>query len=179
MALGANLRIEPLGPSHDRAVFSCAEPALDNYIRHQASQDVRNRVTNVFVAVESFAPIPAPILGYYTLSSTSFSKADLPADIAKSLPHYPVPAAILGRLAVRSASQGQRLGTYLLFDAFARVIHVSQTMMAIHALIVDAKNHAAAAWYERYGFQRFPNIPLRLFISTATLVKANTPSSIP
>jgi hypothetical protein len=57
--------IQPLGAHHDRLSFSCGEPSLDNYIRRQATQDIRRHITRVFVATASD---PAAILGFYTLS---------------------------------------------------------------------------------------------------------------
>ena len=99
------LVIEPLGPEHDRASFSCGEPALDSYIRRQASQDARRRVAQVFVAVGN---APGEIAGYYTLSAASFEKDELPADLAKRLPHYPVPAAVLGTPGHRQRAPGTR-----------------------------------------------------------------------
>jgi hypothetical protein len=45
-----SLVIEPFSPL-DRAAFSCGQPALDAYLQRQASQDVRRRVAQVFVAV--------------------------------------------------------------------------------------------------------------------------------
>jgi GNAT superfamily N-acetyltransferase len=181
MAAGAPFpfTIEPLGSTHDRAAFSCGEQALDDYIRQQASQDVKRGVSRVFVAVEAAATTGSPasttlgIAGYYTLSSTSFGRADLSPALAKKLPHYPVPAAILGRLAVDQKHRGQKLGTFLLFDAFDKVVQVNRSI-AIYALIVDAKNGNAAAWYQKYGFQPFFTTPLRLFVPVTTLAKARS-----
>ncbi len=67
----SSLTVEPLGPHHDRASFSCGESSLDHYIRRRASQDVRRRVARVFVA--SASP-PEQIVGYYTLSAVSFER---------------------------------------------------------------------------------------------------------
>lgn len=85
------LVIEPLGSRHDRAAFSCGEPALDSYLQRQASQDIRRRVAQVFVAL---GDAPETIAGYYSLSAASFERDALPPALAKRLPHYPVPAAI-------------------------------------------------------------------------------------
>lgn len=166
-------RVEPLGPSHDRAAFSCGIAPLDEYIRKQAAQDARRRVAQVFVAVDAEAGKipPVRIPGYYTLSAASFEKASLPPRNAKRLPHYPVPAAILGRLAVDSAFRGQKLGEFLLFDAFSRVLQASQAM-AVYALIVDAKDDRASRFYQRYGFIQFPSTPNRLFLPLETLARA-------
>src|SRR5262245_7521657 len=91
---------------HKRDSFSCGEESLDNYIRNLASQDMKRRVAQVFVAC---LPSESVVKGYYTISAASFGKEELPAEIAKKLPYYPVPAAILGRLAVDSSCRGQGL----------------------------------------------------------------------
>ena len=156
--------IEPLGPHHDRAAFCCGELALDLYLQRQASQDIRRRVAQVFVAL---GDSPEKIAGYYSLSAASFERDELPPASAKRLPHYPVPAAILGRLAVDGSSQGQGLGETLLLDAIHRIIRASATI-AIHAVIVDAKGDRAVAFYEQYGFRAFPDERHRLFLPLET-----------
>jgi ribosomal protein S18 acetylase RimI-like enzyme len=162
-----SLVIEPLGPHHDRKAFSCGEPALDIYLQRQASQDVRRRVAQVFVAV---GDTPEKIAGYYSLSAARFGKEALPPDLAKRLPHYPVPAAVLGRLAVDRGQQGRGLGELLLLDAIRRVVRASTTI-AIYAIVADAKNERAQAFYERYGFCVFAGSPRRLFLPLETFEK--------
>ena len=161
------LRIEPLGPQHDRAAFACGEPALDTYLQRQASQDVRRRVAQVFVAI---GDAPDQIAGYYTLSAASFQKEELPPAQAKRLPHYPVTAAVLGRLAIDVAQQGRGLGELLLLDAVHRVVRASEAM-AVYAVVVDAKNERAKHFYERYGFLSFASDRRRLFLPLETFRK--------
>jgi len=159
--------IEPLSSRHDRAAFSCGEPALDTYLQRQASQDIRRRVAQVFVALGS---TPERIAGYYSLSAASFAKDELPPTLAKRLPHYPVPAAVLGRLAVDREHQGSGLGEILLLDAIRRVLQASTTI-AVHAMIVDAKNERAQRFYKRYGFRPFASDLRRLFLPLETFEK--------
>ena len=161
------LVIEPLGSHHDRANFSCGEPALDAYLQRQASQDIRRRAAQVFVALGDG---PGKIAGYYSLSAVSFEKDELPPSLSKRLPHYPVPAAVLGRLAVDRGQQGRGLGETLLLDAIRRVVRAS-AMLAVYAIIVDAKNDGAQAFYQRYGFQSFASAPRRLFLPLETAEK--------
>ncbi len=161
------LVIELLGSQHDRVGFSCGEQALDGYLQRQASQDIRRRVAQVFVAL---CDVSGKIVGYYSLSAASFEKDELPPAQAKRLPHYPVPAAVLGRLAIDRTRQGQGLGELLLLDAIRRVIWASTTL-AVHAIIVDAKNEGAQAFYERYGFRPFTTEPRRLFLPLETFEK--------
>jgi len=152
---------------HDRSAFSCGAPELDRYIREHASQDVKRDVARVFVALDRGGPV---VSGFYGLSAASFRKDGLPTDQARRLPHYPVPAVLLGRLAVDENHQGQGLGARLLMDALDRVYLASQTL-AVHAVIVDARDDAAAAFYEKYGFIRFADTPSRLFLPMTTIRK--------
>lgn len=165
MSIGFPQCVEPLSRQHDRGGFDCGEPRLNDYLRRQAMQDIRRSVSRVFVAREESS---WKVTGYYTLSATSFKRHDLPASEARRLPHYPVPAAQLGRLAVDRTNQGSGLGRYLLFDAFYRVLQASETL-AVYALVVDAKSDRARESYEHYGFLRFPETPWRLFIPLETL----------
>ena len=161
------LVIEPLGSHHDRAAFSCGEPALDSYLQRQASQDIRRRVAQVFVAV---GDTPGKIAGYYSLSAASFEKDELPPPLAKRLPHYPVPAVILGRLAIDRTFQRQGLGEALLLDVIRRVLRASGTF-AVYAIVVAAKNDSAVKFYERYGFRAFVTEKRRLFLPLETFEK--------
>lgn len=167
-------RVEALGRHHDRDGFSCGVPALDEYLKRQAGQDQERKIAACHVAVDPAAPqSPAPgqipILGYYTLSNYGLRFGALPADVTRRLPKYPVvPAALLGRLAVARVSQGAGLGELLLADAVRRTLRVAEEI-AIHAVVVDAIDPTAAAFYARYGFRPFPGAELRLFLPLATI----------
>jgi hypothetical protein len=94
MAGEAPCRIEPLARHHNRAVFSCGKEVLDRYLKQQAGQDTRRRVTAFFVLVETGS---THICGYYTLSAFSIERAELLSDMAKQLPrHHAVPATLFG-----------------------------------------------------------------------------------
>lgn len=140
---------------------------LDAYLQRQASQDMKRRVAQVFVTL---GEVRGSIAGYYSLSAASFRKEGLPPELSKRLPHYPVPAAILGRLAVDRSQQGTGLGALLLVDAMRRVLAASERI-AVNALIVDAKNERAQAFYERHGFSPFLDERRRLFLPLETIAK--------
>ena len=161
------LLVEPLAKHHDRAAFSCGEAALDDYLRQRAAQDARRRVARIFVAV---GDTPEKIAGFYSLSAASFEKDGLPTGLARRLPHYPVPAAVLGRLAIDRAYRGHGLGEFLLLDAIHRVERASAAI-AVYAIVVDAKNERARAFYERYGFRALAGVPRRLFLPLETFRK--------
>jgi GNAT superfamily N-acetyltransferase len=126
--------IEVLSSSHDRLAFTSGSEVLDRYLQSQASQDVRRRISNCFVAVP---PASTIIAGYYTLAASSIPLTDLPEELANRLPRYPViPAAIIGRLAVDRQYRRRGLGAALLFDAVQRTMRADP---AVFTLIVDAK----------------------------------------
>ena len=166
----AAIRIEPLGPKHDRSAFSCGVPALDRYLREQASQDARRRVAAPFLASTD----SVRVLGFYTLSATSIQLADVPAALAKKLPRYPrLPATLLGRLATDLSARGVGLGRFLLVDAIMRAV---RSEIASFALVLDAKDEAAASFYERESFIRLPGTPIRLLRRMDDLAGLVTPA---
>ena len=157
----APFRLAPLDAAHDRATFNSGTEPLDRYLREQVNQDVRRRVAACFVALAD----GNRIAGYYTLASASLMLADLPASTGKKLPRYPtVPAVRMGRLAVDQACKGQGLGGALLADALDRA---ARSEIAAYALMVDAKDETAAAFYLHHGFIALPDSPLILFLPLA------------
>lgn len=161
----AKFHVFPLEAAHDRAAFSSGAEPLDRYFQQQVTQDVRRRVTACFVALTS----ERRIAGYYTLAAASMLLADLPSDIGKKLPRYPsVPTVRMGRLAVDQNFKGQGLGGALLADAMSRT---ASSEIAAYALVVDAKDEGAAAFYRHHGFVPLPNSPLTLFLPLATASK--------
>jgi GNAT superfamily N-acetyltransferase len=74
---------------------------------------------------------------------------DLPPEVTKRLPRYAaLPAVRIGRLAVDRKFWGRGLGGALLADALRRVLLAPP---AVFALLVDAKDDRAVAFYEHHG----------------------------
>lgn len=154
MDLG-QVRIQPLNAEHDRSTFCSGVPALDRYLRERAGQDARRRVAAPFVATAE----GVKVLGFYTLSTTSIQLNGIPVELAKRLPRYPrLPATLLGRLATDLSARGIGLGRVLLVDAITRAV---RSEIASFALVLDAKDEAAASFYERESFIRLPGTPIR------------------
>jgi len=156
--------MESLSPGHDRAAFSSGVEALDRYLRQQAMQDIRRRVAACFVAVEAES---RTIAGYYTLSAAGVPLLEMPQTLVKDLPRYgAVPVARLGRLAVDTRYQGQKLGGALIWDAVARCL---RSEVAVFALIVDAKGETAKSFYRHHGFIPFADSSLQLVLPLSGL----------
>lgn len=143
-------RLETLGANHAREYFACGIDTLDQYLVRQATQDIRRRASACYVAVETGS---GKVAGYYTLAAASVPLTDLPKALAERLPRYPsVPVARVGRLSVDKSFQGQKLGGALLADAALRA---PRSELAVFALVVDAKDDAAEAFYRLHGFERY------------------------
>lgn len=159
--------VELLGSAHDREGFCCGNAALDRYLKEQASQDLRRGCATPFVL--SPGADQSAILGYYTLSSYGIDVGELPPDVAKKLPRYPlVPATLLGRLAVDKRHHGEGIGEFLLMDALHRALRQS-AQIAAAAVVVEAIDERAAQFYRHFGFTPFPSSAGRLFILTKTV----------
>ncbi|HEY1505100.1 MAG TPA: GNAT family N-acetyltransferase [Stellaceae bacterium] len=151
--------IEPLA-RHDRGDFSCGVAALDEWFTHRAGQDERRSVARVFVAVDD----RLGVAGFYSLSAFTLAIGDLPSAWAKRLPRYGlIPAALIGRLARDRRLRGQGIGGLLLADAIRRVLDAARTL-AVFAIVVEAMDEDAAAFYRAFGFVSFPSRSLRLFM---------------
>jgi GNAT superfamily N-acetyltransferase len=158
-----SLRVEALGPHHDRNSFASGVEPLDRYFRSQAGQDARKNIAAPFVLV-----LPdGAIGGYYTLSATGVKLTEFPVDITRKLLRYPlVPATLLGRLAVDQAFQGRGYGRFLLADALFRAVRSE-----IASIIVDTKDEAARRFYERESFLPLLDEPMKLFRPMADLAR--------
>jgi GNAT superfamily N-acetyltransferase len=162
MPADASVRIEALGANHDRKSFACGNATLDRYIREQATQDIRRGIASVFVAVG--VDQPARILGYFTLSAESVAPANLPTETAKKLPRIPIPAALIGRLAIDREFQRRRLGSILLADAIQKAIAAADTV-AMTVVVVDPIDDAARAFYAAFGFISLQGPERRMFLA--------------
>jgi len=146
---------------HDRAGFSCGVATLDAYLAQLAGQHVRKGVNAVYVLVDTERP--HWILGYYTLSAAELDGVQLSDADRQHLPRYPVPCFRMGRLACRLDSRGQGLGRLLLGCAVTRCLQVRKQVAAL-ALLVDAKDAKAKAFYVHYGFKPCADLPLTLYL---------------
>lgn len=163
--------IRQLDSAVDVGSFNCGISPLDEYLRRYASQDVRKNVARVFVATPDDRPErPA---GFFTLSAGSVNCSELPPALARKLPRYPVPVALIGRLAVDRLFQKRGLGAILLADACHKVVQAS-AVLAVAGIVVDAKDQTAAAFYSHFGFMPLPGRPDR-FLLPASMLPSNAP----
>ncbi len=134
----------------DRAGFDCGVEPLNRYLRSLAGQHRTKGISTSFVLIDSDRP--AQILGYYTLSAASLAFERLIDADRKGLPEYPIPAVRIGRLATSVAVRGRGFGELLLQNAIKR-IRRARNMLGVYAVIVEAKDTVAEAFYRKHGFR--------------------------
>lgn len=158
----------PIEKKHKRSEFDCGNKELNHYLSRYARQNHRKGINKAFVATKSATPLK--IDGYYTISSSNIAFASFPESERKGIPNYPIPCALIGRLAVDISCQGQGLGSELLVNALIRIVNASQEI-GIYAVRVDAINETAKQFYLKHEFIPFLDSPLSLFLPLQTIAK--------
>lgn len=150
---------------HDVAGFSCADELLDRWLIRYAGQNQRRDAARTFVATID----GRVVIGYYTLLAGQLDHHQATEETGKGLSrHFPIPVAILARLAIDSRHQSIGLGAALLDDALVRVCQASE-QVAIRAVVVHAVDERAAAFYGRFGFQALSATPRTLMVTLTAL----------
>lgn len=159
------LRIERLATHHQRGGFDCGEVDLNQFLNQQAGQLARKNFCKTYVAV---ADDGEAVLGFVSVSVGQAQTAQLSPRL--SLPRYPAPILRIGRLAVDKTQQGQGIGQRLMGFALQMALEFSQ-QVGLYAVVVDAKNEKASAFYAALGFTATLDDPMCLYLPVATLQK--------
>lgn len=152
--------IRRLDRAHDRSMFDCGRPMLNDWLKNRAGQFDRRDLSRTFVAAR---PDEMFVCGYYAISTHRVLHEALPSEEAKGLPRLDVPVVLLGRLAVDRTMHGQGLGAFLLVDALRRAIKISEDV-GIRAIEVDAIDDAARNFYLKFGFRSLEDDPNHLLM---------------
>lgn len=157
--------IELLDKKHNRIDFDCGKELLNNYLKTQAGQDIKRKLSACFVLPGN----QKEIQGYYTLSNNSIPLSSFPEDIRKKLPksYNSIPTTLLGRLAIDKKYQGKGIGKILLVDALKRSYEISQEIGSF-AVVVDPIDEEAQNFYKKYDFIKLPDSG-KMFIAIKTL----------
>lgn len=161
-----NNMIELLDKKHNRKEFDCGKELLNNYLKNQAGQDVKRKLSACFVLVDNETNL---IQGFYTLSNYSIPLSSFSEQIRKKLPksYISIPTTLLGRLAIDKKYQGKGIGKILLIDALKRCYHIS-TEIGSFGIVVDPIDNEAKNFYEKYDFIELPDSK-KMFIAIKTL----------
>jgi predicted N-acetyltransferase YhbS len=146
---------EPLRGRHHTEGFECGEDSLDIWIEKHARQAEASGTARVFVTTDD----GERVVGFYALAAASVGPNDATGRLMQGQSkHQPVPAILIGRLAVDLDQQGNQVGRSLLQDTLLRSATAADSIGA-RAVIVHAISDDAVRFYERFGFERSPTDP--------------------
>ncbi len=157
----------PIEASDKTTGFASGEESLDRYLA------VRALINHVAGHARCYVCLDAEteqVLGCYTLSAVAVEHDALPGRIRRNAPN-PVPAVLLGRLAIDSTAQGSGLGRLLVRDAIMSTLAAADRI-GVRIMLVHALHEPAATFYEKLGFTRSPTDSLHLYLLLADARKS-------
>jgi GNAT superfamily N-acetyltransferase len=161
-------RPRPLDPAlHDRTGFVCREPGFAEWLLRYAGQNRKANTAATWVIADG----EHQVVAYATLSMTAIDISTAPDALRKAAPD-PIPALLIGRLAVDQRHERLGLGTELVKHILATAVELNQSA-AFKAVVVTALNDDARTWWrDRLGFAPFdPQDPnnFDLYLLTSTI----------
>lgn len=152
----------PVTAAHDVRVFDSGEASLDQWLKTRALQNQHSGASRTYVLCEGNL-----VRGFYSLAASAVGVSMVPGRFRRNMPD-PVPVAVLGRLAVDKALQGQGIGRLLVRDAALRVWQAAESI-GIRGILVHAISDAAMSFYRSIGFVPSPLSATALVITLADL----------
>lgn len=144
----------PLAEEDDREVFDCGRESINAWFRRHAWFNHVNHLSRVNVIADAES---ARIAGFVTLSAAQIERAFLPKPQRRNRPD-PVPAILLGQLAVDKDYQGHGHAADLLLFALKTSLRVSDSVGGM-GVITHPLDELVRGFYERWGFQDLPFDP--------------------
>lgn len=154
---------EPLTAAHDVSGFSCGKQTLDHWLKTRALSNQEKGFTAVIVVHDA-----GRVVGYYGLAPTAVVPSVLPRSVRTGQPPDPVPCLLLGQLATDTGWAGRGIGTGLVKHALERCVQAA-SLIGGRALMVNAVDPEAAAFWRRRGFLPSRDDPLLLFQPIAAI----------
>lgn len=163
---------ESLTAEHDLSSFRCGRPALDHWLHTRALSNQEKGFTAVMVVHED-----GRVVGFYGLAPTAVIPGLLPRAVRTGQPPNPVPCLLLGQLATDLEWAGKGIGTGLLRHALIRCVEAAR-LIGGRALMVNALDDEAAAFWRRRGFLPSRDDPQLLFRSIADIAASIRQASV-
>ncbi len=139
---------------------------LDEWLRRYAGQNRRRDTAATWVIADAHDIVVA----YASVAMTGIDRSAAPDAMAKGAPD-PVPALLLGRLAVDHRYAGLGIGSTLAAHVLATAVELNQKA-ACRAVVLSALTQRARTWWERLGSHPFDPIDpdqLELYLLTAEI----------
>jgi GNAT superfamily N-acetyltransferase len=149
----------PLAETDDRDRFDCGRESLNHWFRRHALANHAAGVSRTNVICDAAT---AEIIGFVTLSAAQIERAFISKPRQRNMPD-PIPATLLGQLAVHKDHQGRGHARSLLLFALRTALRASREIGSF-GVMTHALDDRARAFYQRWGFQDLPFDPRRAMI---------------
>lgn len=140
---------ELLRPEHEFGGFDCGDGALNWWLANRAARSQLDGGSRTWVVTDGHR-----VNAYYASSTAVLLRVEATTRAARNQPD-PLPALLLGRLAVDLSHQRRGLGAALIKHFFLKSREVAE-LTGVRILLVHATGDAAAQFYCRYGFAPSP-----------------------
>ena len=157
------LALEKTNQANYRKKFDCAEPSLNDFLQKYARKSSEGDISQTHIL---FDDQQKKIISYYSICNCSIQKNAVASQFA--VPVREIPATLIGRLAVDKSYKGRGCGTVTLAEALKQIRALSK-IIGIKIVVVDALNEAAVGFYQQFGFIKFDDDPMRLFMKVAEI----------
>ena len=138
-----------LTADHDVSQFDCQHPSLTDWLKKRALANNQQRGSRTHVVCDGIR-----VVGFHALAAGSVEHDASPKSLTRNMPK-PIPAIVLGRLAVDTQFQRQGIGAGLLQDAIFRALSAAN-QVAARVLLCHAIDNEARTFYLKHGFVQSP-----------------------
>ena len=150
--------------------FDCGEASLNDWLKKRAVKNDLGDASRTYVVC-----CDNTVVAYYSLHLGCIQHSEAVRKIKRNMPD-PIPAIVLGRLAVDELHQGKGLARALIKDMFLRAIQVSD-LAGTKAVLVKALNDKVTDFYQSFGFVQSKTDSL-LLMKAISEVRASFKESI-
>ena len=149
----------PLTGEDDRESFDCGRESLNQWFRRHAwrNQQSGSSRTNIVRNVTTGA-----VVGYVALSAAQIERAYLPKSAQRNQPD-PLPAILLGQLAVDRRYHGLRYARSLMWFAMTTAVRFAKDI-GCFGVLTHPLDDRLRAFYRHFGFEDLPGDPQRAMI---------------
>lgn len=149
---------QSLDSSHALEPFDCGKPVLNEWLIQHARQAQSSDSARTFVVLDD-----QRLVGYFSLTVGQVDVLSAPERVSRGMGRYPIPVAILARMAVSHTDQGRGIGVGMLREAIVRTLTVAD-QVGVRALLTHPLDDEAARFYRRFGFESSPASDAQLLL---------------
>ncbi len=155
---------ELLAADHILDEFDCGDDLLNEWLKRRARANQHSGASRTWVAIDH----NRRVVGFYASSTAVIMRSSATKRAARNQPD-PIPALLLGRLAIDRRHRRQGLARALLKHFLLKSLEVAE-LTGVRVLLVHAKDQQAADFYRHHDFQPSPIDDLTLMLLASDIL---------